>query len=285
MTPLPDRILGIYGFDFMHPFTAGDIDFVPLHTYPECKERASDPDSFQLTGYGRFKAPASNHHDDADKVRLITAGMTFVERQHVIASMLVDISPGDTVDSYVDTDAFRQPLPSPTPRQTFGDLVQPDVWRPSSRPEFLNTFLQRFGVEQSEDALRLAFFRHIEISKLATPYVEIHHFLAFSALELLARSRGSYQEQRNAAVPITDLLNACGFSIEQVEVERWTQARNAAFHEGKLTSSDPQGGADIRLTDQLVPITSVLGDVLLKLLPFDDGHINWNRWRDRIAFC
>ncbi len=284
MTPLPARIVGIYGFDFMHPFTVGGIDFVPLYKYPECEKRASDPDSFQLTGYGRFRAPTENDQDDADKVRLITAGMTFIKQQQVIA-MLVDISQGDTVDAFVETDAFRHPVASPMPRHALGDLVQPDAWSRNSRAEFLSTFLQRFRVEHPGDALRQAFFRHIEIARLATPYVEIHHFLAFSALELLARSLGPYHNQKNAAVPIADLLNARGFSVQQVEVERWTHARNKAFHEGQLTTPDPNGGVDIRLADQLVPITSVLGDVLLKLLPFDDGHINWNRWRDRMAFC
>jgi hypothetical protein len=211
--------------------------------------------------------------------------MTFIEQQQVVASMLIDMSTGDTVDSFIQTDAFRDPLHSPTPRHTFGDRILSDTWRPDSRRDFLNMFFQRFEVEYPADALRQAFFRQIEISRLATPFVEIHHFLAFSALELVARSRGPYQDQRNAAVPITDLLNDLGFSVKQVEVERWTLARNRAFHEGKLSAPDPQGGPDIRLADQLFPITSVLGDVLLKLLPFDDGHINWNRWRDRMAFC
>jgi hypothetical protein len=281
---MPEQIVAIYGYEFVREFTVAGIDFVPLFQHPECGQRAKDPESFQLTGYGRFQAPAEDEWSDAEKVHLLTAGMTFIQQQHVEASMLIRISTGDTVESLIQTEAFRNPLLSPTPRHTSGDLILSDTWRPESRVLLLRTFYQRFEVERPADALRQAFFRHIEISRLATPYVEIHHFLAFSALELLARSRGSYETQRNAAVPISNMLNDLDFPIEQVEVERWTHARNEAFHNGRLSSPDPRGGADIKLADQLYPITSVLGDVLLKLLPFDDGHINWNRWRDRMAF-
>lgn len=282
---MSDRVFGIYGYEFVREFTVADIAFVPLFEHPECGERAKDPDSFQLTGYGRFLAPEEDAWKDAEKVRLLTAGMTFVEQQQVVASILIKMSNGDTVESFIRAEAFRNPLPSPTPRHTFGDLILSDTWRPESRSLFLRTFYQRFEVERPADPLRQAFFRHIEISRLATPFVEIHHFLAFSALELLARSRGSYKTQHNAAVPIANMLNDLTFPIQQVEVERWTHARNEAFHNGRLSSPDPRGGPDIKLADQLVPITSVLGDVLLRLLPFDDGHINWNRWRDSMAFC
>jgi len=85
-------------------------------------------------------------------------------------------------------------------------------------------------------------------------------------------------------VPITTMLNDLGFPATQIEVERWARARNKLFHNGQLSCPDPEGGPDINLIDQLDGITAVLCDVLLKELAFDDAHINWNRWRDRIAF-
>src|SRR5205823_1370167 len=125
-----------------------------------------------------------------DLVHLITAGMTFLEQQEVVASVLVEISPGDTIASFTSTELFRRPMLASTPRHTFGDRILSDKWWPDSRPLFLETFLQRFRREKKDDALRQAFFRCIEISRLATPFVDIHHFLAFSALELLSRSLG-----------------------------------------------------------------------------------------------
>lgn len=279
-----ERIVGIYGFDFTYPFSVSGIEFIPFFPYPESHQRASDPESLEMTGYGRIGPGSLAMNDDADRVRLIVAGMTFVEQQEVVASTLIEMSPGDTVEAFVATNGFRRPLVVSARRESFGDVVAPDVWSRKSRPDFLEAFCSRFSVEQAGDALRQAFFRQIEISRLATPYVEIHHFLAFSALELVARSRGSYQLQKNAAVPIKDLLNGFGFLVGQPEIERWTHARNKAFHEGLLVSPDPQGGPNISLADQLMPITNVLVDVLLKLLPFDDGHINWNRWQDRQPF-
>jgi hypothetical protein len=279
-----NRIVGIYGYSFSRNFSAGGVDFFPFFGYPECLERAKDPGAFQLTGYGRFATPSEDERKDASTADVIAAGMTFIQRQHVLAGRLVDISPGDSIDSFVQTEVFRRSIRSANRRHTFGECILGDAFCPDSRRIFLQTFYERFEAERSNDPLRQAFFRYIEIFKLSTPFVEIHHFLTFSALELLARSKGSYEEQRNSAVPITAMLNDLGFPAPQIEVERWARARNKLFHNGQLSCPDPQGGPDINLIDQLDGITAVLCDVLLKELPFDDAHINWNRWRDRIAF-
>jgi hypothetical protein len=279
-----DRIVGIYGYSFSRHFSAGGVDFLPLFGYPECLDRAKDPGGFQLTGYGRFVTPSANARKDALTADIIAAGMTFIQRQHVVVSRLVDISPGDSIESFVQSEAFRISIHSPCPRFTFGECILADAFCPDSRRAFLQTFYERFESERPNDPLRQALFRFIEIFKLSTLFVEIHHFLAFSALELLARSKGEYEGQRNSAVPIAKMLNDLGFVVQQTEVEQWTHARNRLFHNGQLSSADPKGGPAIHLMKQIRGITAVLCDVLLKDLPFDDGHINWNRWRDRIAF-
>lgn len=280
---MPDRIVGIYGYDFTHAFTVGGIEFVPFFGVPASRARATDRNALQLTGFGRFLSPGQGQ-SDADMARLITDGMTFVQQQDVAASLLIDISADETVESVVQREGFRRPLSIAHERHTFGSVVVEDAWYRDSRSQFLTKFVERFLVEDLADPMRKAFFRQIAVSRLAIPFVEISHFLSFSALELLARSRGQNADNANAAVPIRDLLNELGFSVQQVEVERWTRARNAAFHRGELESVDPAGGPPIRLIDQVLTINNVVVDVLLKLLPFDDGHINWNRWRDRQPF-
>jgi hypothetical protein len=36
--------------------------------------------------------------------------------------------------------------------------------------------------------------------------------------------------------------------------------------------------------NELPTLEALFTDVLLRVLQFDDPHINWNRWRDRMAF-
>lgn len=276
----PERIFGVYGFHFTRSFDIVGVRFLPLFGYPESKKRAEDESSLQLTGYGQF---FSRSPDEAELLYLLTAGMTFAQQQRVATTTIIEISPGDTIADVVGADRLGRALPLLDYRQSFGSAIQDDEWARDSRATFLSTFVKRFSIKQPNDALRLAFFRQLEICRLATPYVELHHFLAFSALELVARSQSSGQSRGPAAIPITKLLNNYGFKIKQEEVQNWCDARNKAFHEGLLRSTNSRG-VEINLSDQLYVITQVLCDVLLKLLPFDDGHINWNRWRDRMPF-
>jgi len=39
----------------------------------------------------------------------------------------------------------------------------------------------------------------------------------------------------------------------------------------------------VKITE-LPNLDALFADVLLKVLGFDDPQINWNRWRDRMAF-
>lgn len=257
---------------------------MPLFDRSEARRRAGDPDALQLTGYGHILSPSADTWEDAERLDLLAAAMTFVEQRHVVTSELIKLSPGDTVEALFEEGRMGRPFPILNRRESFGPAIGTDDWSAGSRPHFLNAFLKRFEKERPGDPLRLAFFRHIEISRLSTRFVELHHFLAFSALELLARNSGSFANNRNAAVPIADLLNREGFPTTQIEIETWTGARNAAFHYGQLVSISKRDGSPIRLVDQLYPLSTVVCDLLLKLLPFDDGHINWNRWRDHMGF-
>jgi hypothetical protein len=257
---------------------------VPLYGYEEARLRAGDKQSFQLTGYGEITASLGDEWADSGRVRLLAGAMTFAQQQEILTSVIVEMSHGDRLDELLKADRLGRPILAINDRHTFGSAILGDTWSAHSLGSFLNAFIGRFATETPDDALRQAFFRQLEIWRLATPFVELHHFLAFSALELLARSNGAHAANGNAAVPITDILNRHGFIASQVEIETWCKARNEAFHKGQLVTPNPPG-PDIRLTEQVVPITQVLCDILLKLLPFDDGHINWNRWRDRMAFC
>ena len=116
------------------------------------------------------------------------------------------------------------PLPIIYDRQSFGACIQTDAWAADSMRRFLQAFVDRFEIEQPDDPLRKSLFRELEIARLATSFAETHQFLAFSGLELLARNSGPNRSDRNAAVPISAILNQHGFLITQSEVEDWCRA-------------------------------------------------------------
>lgn len=260
------------------------IELIPLHGSRDAATLAADEDTFHLTGYGRISAPERDEWQDVERLRVLEAAMTFAQQRHVFITKPIVLTPGDSLESLLSSSRLGRPLAGLYQRTTFGPALPEETWAPTSRSEFLRLALTRFASDDRSDVLRYAFFRQVEIWRLSTRFVELHHFLAFSGLEMLARASGPYESQRNAAVPISEFLAGLGFQVTQAEVQLWTDARNNAFHRGLLSAPARDGSGEIRLGDQLFPLTVVLADAVLKCLGFDDGHINWNRWRDRMPF-
>lgn len=284
MSPGSEIVFGIYGYEFHLPASICGVQLVPLCSSSAARIKAADRTSFQLTGFGRLLAPSADEWDDAARIDLLGAAMTFAQQRQVLVTRPIVVSAGDTTDSLFSESRLGAPLHLHFERHSYGQLIATETWSQGSRSAFLTAFVQRFVFETPGDTLRLAFFRQIEIWRLSTPYVELQHFLAFSGLEMLARASGAYEQQRNAAVPISQFLTSIGLPVSQPEVEVWTEARNNAFHLGLLAAPARNGVGVVRLADQLYPLTVVFADALLKSLGFDDGHINWNRWRDRMHF-
>jgi hypothetical protein len=279
---MPETVFGIYGFEFTLPITVETVTLVPLLSGSESERLAADPDEFHLTGYGRINAAGSPGRDYWQLVQTIAAGMTFVQQQHVRTTKLVEISAGNSVDDMIRSKGIPPSFDLAMDRQGWGAVVMSDRYLPTSRSDILRLFVDRFKVEVKTDALRKAVFRNIEICRLANSLVELHHFLAFSALEILGRNHTGDTKGRVARC-INQLLRHHGFDSKEADIQGWATARNKLFHEGLLVSTD-KSGREIRLTDQLFALTQVLTDVILKELGSDDGHINWNRWKDRMAF-
>lgn len=277
-------LFGIYGYEFHLPSDLGEIELIPLHDPQRVAALAADESRFQLTGYGRFTSPVHDRQA-VERLYVLEAALTFIEHRHVFVTPPISMSAGDTLEALLGPDRLGAPIAGLTRRTSGGAAILEEKWSAGSRSTFLRLATSRFAFDDPTDVLRRAFFRHVEIWRLSTRFVELHHFLAFSALEMLARASGSYDSQNNAAVPISEFLTAQGFPATQSEIERWTEARNNAFHRGLLSAPARSGQGVVGVSDQLYPMTTVLGDALLKLLRFDDGHINWNRWRDRMAFC
>lgn len=236
-----------------------------------------------LTGFGVIEAETVDEFHEWKQVRLLADAMTFAQQRQVETTLLIVLSPGDSIASLVGPDKLGRPLPVLSDRQPNSPCIKDDVWSSGSMTSFLQLFLDRFEVENPSDPLRMAVYRQLEISRLSTPFVELHHFLAFSALELLARESASSWEHRNSAVPITEYLSGLGFQIAQREVEEWCIARNEAFHRGRLVVPATATRPEIRLTKQVHAISELVCVVILRCMGFDDGHVSWDRWRTRMS--
>lgn len=302
---MAEYIFGIYGFDFSTRSQVRDLELIPLYTYPECQDRGHDERQFLLTGYGRLPLDTEMRHVTSytETIRRLTDGMTFCQQQYVLLTRLIRVSAGDTIDAMIQSQRLATRLLTLQSRHTSGAAIGSDTFFPQSRIDFLERFLNHLdqssgltyeltdeitdptakGTAERTLALTAALYRQIEIWRLSAPYVELEHFLAFSGLEILGRAYGPYPDNHNAAVPISGLLRSKGFSVTQSLAEEWCLARNGAFHRGKLKSTHKESGKTACVIEQAY-LTTLLADLSLKLLGFDDGHINWERWQDRQPF-
>jgi hypothetical protein len=282
-----DVIFGIYGFDFCHKAWVSGLELVPLYGYPECRDRGEHREVLLLTGYGKLPIDLTDTDLSfwTDKIQPLADGITFCQQQPVVVTRLIRISAGDSVEDLIQT--MRLPPELPTlqeSRSRIGALVGGDAFFPESRRTFLELFLDLVAREEENLPLTAALYRQIEIWRLSRPLIDLRHFLAFSGLEILSRVYGPHPTNQNVAVPMSGLLRQHGFNVPQKLAEEWAEARNEAFHHGRLEFVSQRFGKTIRLVDQLYQLITLLGDLSLKLLGFDDGHINWNRWRDRAPF-
>ena len=140
---------------------------------------------------------------------------------------------------------------------------------------------------QHVTGFRSAFFRNTELVKMGDAPIDVTHSLLFTGLELLARKALNPKKKASLADILRTFLETRGFGITKDEAQQIAQCRNALFHRGELvaTYQTAVGGLkkSVKITE-LPNLDALFADVLLKVLGFDDPQINWNRWRDRMAF-
>ena len=283
---MTDVIFGIFGFDFCKQASVSGLELVPLYRYPECRARGEDRENLQLTGYGKLPVdpPDTDIRSWINTIQRLADGITFCQQQSIIVTRLIRISGDDSIEDLIQTKRLPPTSYVPKTLSGFGALICEDAFFPESRRTFLELFLTHLSREDDNHPLTRALYRQIEILHLSRSLIELEHFLAFSGLEILSRAYGLQPDNSNVAVPMSGLLQQHGFDVPQTLAEDWAAARNGAFHRGELVSVAPGSGNTVSVFDQLYGLTTLLGDLSLKILGFDDGHINWNRWRDRAPF-
>ncbi|MGE0680605.1 MAG: hypothetical protein AB7P69_06810 [Candidatus Binatia bacterium] len=291
------HVFGIYGFNFCREIRVGDISLIPL--YENCGEarlKAEDKRIFHLTGYGKFDAEPlpETGFKYVEKVNLLQDVMTFCDQLWVLTSEYINVPIGgvtieDSVARFSRFFDFHQE------RASIGPFIEEQAFCPNAREDLLNLCLTKLQDENFEQdtEFRKAFYRQIETLRLRVPFAEVIYYFVFSALEILARkNRNDYRQpyrQPNVAAVINPFLTDLGFATTQSEIEEWAALRNALFYQGQLTNEIKRNSTTIKLTEQnffniCVQLKQLLPDVLLKLMDYNEKHINWNRWRDRKPF-
>ena len=95
------------------------------------------------------------------------------------------------------------------------------------------------------------------------------------------------------SVPICTALTQLGFDVSQDRpndlvraVSTYAQLRNALFHNSELETEVNINGnlVELKVIDYIFHISQLVALSVLKVVGFDDGHINWNSWVDRQPF-
>jgi hypothetical protein len=296
-------VAGVYGYTFTQPFDVAGLRFEPLyHRHEIASDRGRDTEAFHLTG--ALIVPI----DSLSGLRTwretffdVEAALTFCEQQRVALSHCVQLMPGEDARTILLADGphdVKAALPMKLDasdslsrrrlRPTPGACLQFDAFAPDMRTRFLALAMKKLSDAgfQHSTGFRSAFFRNTEMVKMGEAPIDVTHSLLFTGLELLARKALNPNKDAPLSYILRTFLEAQGFGMTEDEARQIAQCRNALFHRGELVATYTAVGnvkRSIRVTE-LPNLDALFTDVLLKVLGFDDPQINWNRWRDRMAF-
>jgi hypothetical protein len=278
--------VGIYGFAMTRPIQAAGISIEPCFTdHKDAVLRADDPDQFFLT------AVAELPDQDARELAFdLAAALTFCQARWVIVTRPTRAQPGATLDQFKSK--LPQMLDLPMRRQSDGQLIMEDTFEPGSRQQLLNLCIRQLqdAPFNEKTGFRSGLFRCVEALRMDPAYIDVTYYLHFSALEIMTHS---IEGDGSFAPLATRLLRKYGFDVVQNDPSRpicslqnYAHVRNGLFHKGALVVEVPvnQAKVKLKLTDYDERLRRLVPDVMLKILGFDDGHINWNRWLDRMPF-
>jgi len=201
-----------------------------------------------------------------------------------------------------------------------GRVIGADTFFPDSRSLFISKALDRLQDQKfcKETQFNVLFLKCVETFRQSVPFVDASYFFLYSGLETYARSVYALSEVNDCSAVnssnqfcelcgkklqnkrkepssselIYKLLTGYGFDVHQElkssgdnhkAVATYTCLRNALFHNSKFTAiGKDEKGADInlKLNDFLPNISQLVALVILKVVDFDDGHINWDSWID-----
>lgn len=278
------RYCGIYGYECTQVISLDAAEIRPRYRVrSEAHEKARDKSVYSLT------AVLVGDDIDDEMAFQLEAVLSFIEHLDVIVSSPKELDGTDIFE------AFPASLPTHGRHDGGGAVLMVDWFSPDSRSNFIKSCLTHLQdkARRAQTLFADLLFKKVETFRQRRPLLEVSYFLLFSGLEAHARALTGDYNNRNAADPISKLLQSYGFdvSVERpADLKRamstYTHLRNALFHNSKLEAQVNINGTTttLRLLDYYAHFLILVSLVVLKSAPFDDGHINWNGWIDQQLF-
>lgn len=277
-------ICGIYGFAITKPFELSNAKIEPVGiSSQESHDRARDELAYRLTATIRAESFKPLFLFNLEAV------LSFVERLDVLVTQPIPLGNSESCHTFPETALHRS-------RRSGGGATLPeDTWSGSSRAVFVDRAMNCLEDQAFCEAttFNTLFFKCVESFRQRRPFIEITWFLLYSGLEAHARAVQSDLASRNSSEPITRLLLSYGLNVFQDKpsdlprsVSSYMHLRNALFHHGAREKVVNVNGTTVTLemTRFLFNLEQLVALVILKAVKFDDGHINWDSWIDRMPF-
>lgn len=280
---------GIYGYEISRPAEFDSFRLIPLtDIYKEVRNKASDLDSYNLTGF--LEIDETQFPDSRALIFDLQGVLSFIDQKNVIVSNL--LREHENFES-LDED-YPIKLTAMKRINGGGNVILGDAFSPNSRRDFIAMALAKLKESDAENgAFRGAFFKSIEVFRSSGSFIDVNYYLLFSALESLSRFHLDDYKSKNCSTPIAKFLEPFGFDISQdnthelvKSVSTYTHIRNALFHNGKFECEVNINGEmeKISISEYYSQFNMLIPLIMLKYIGFDDGHINWNCWLDRMPF-
>jgi hypothetical protein len=279
---------GIFGYECTELAELDDFKIIPLSDeHRKISKLSSDQTTYHLTAFLELDDQV---HNQRELVYDLKAILSFIDRKDVIiANKLKNTEqPGNLEDDY------PQFIKSHYRHNGGGQVIMSDTFSKDSRKTFIEMAMKKLSdqTDPNNEVFRSAFFKTIEIFRARESFIDVDYYLLFSALESLSRAVLN-NDSRNASEPIAIFLQPYGFNIVQDNpndlfrsVSTYTHLRNALFHEGNFEKEVNINGSLIKLelSKFYSAFRGLLPLVMMRYIGFDDDHINWNSWIDRMAF-
>jgi hypothetical protein len=275
---------GVYGYNITREIELPGLRIVPTDDdFSRVKDAARDLNEFRLTGIAYLDHPSD------ELVFELEAVLSFIEHLEVLIT-----SPILCADSEV-TNQFPEHIAAHKRHNGGGAMLMADAFLPESRKDFIAKALDRLSDQAFCDStqFRTLFFKCVETFRQRKQFLDTSYFFLFSGLESYSRAVTNDRTSKNVAVPICTALAQLGFDVSQDRpdelvraVSTYAQLRNALFHNSELETEVNINGNVVRLKviDYIFHISQLVALSVLKIVGFDDGHINWNSWVDRQPF-
>jgi hypothetical protein len=275
-------LCGIYGYQITKKIEIEGFKIVPLtEDLGKAKLLARDEHSYNLTAILEGDELLSDNF-----LFNLEAVLSFIEHIDVLITSPIESTSENLFSQFNQKIAHHR-------KNGSGAVIGEDTVFGNSREIFIQKAMNKLQdtLFCERTKFNTLFFKCVEAFR-STSFQEVQYFLLFSGLESFAReiaSDESIRGNKNASVPICELLRSHDFDVAcdrpqdlKRAVSSYTHIRNALFHNSEFEIKVKINSKEeiFALRDYFLNFKLLVPLVILKIVDFDDGHINWNSWID-----